>query len=244
MAGPGPLEDHGSVSAAAGPVLSIIVPIAPGDLAWSGLLPQLLPLPPDCELLLVTATGGDGMERNAPVAAPAPERTRWLHATLGRASQQNAGAAQASGALLWFLHCDSRPDARAVGTARALDSRFDALGWFALSFHDGGMAHRLNAWGATLRARGGLPFGDQGLLLPAARFRALGGFDPSLPRGEDLDLVVRARSAGLRLQQLPGTVATSARRYHARGWWRTTAEHLGLTWSLARAARQRVREAP
>jgi hypothetical protein len=56
-----------------------------------------------------------------------------LQAAAGRALQQNAGAAAARGALLWFLHCDSRPDARALDAAAQQDPAFDALGWFAKS---------------------------------------------------------------------------------------------------------------
>ena len=265
------------------PLLSIIVPIGPGDTAWRALLPCLQPLPSRCELLLVAATpedadlpvgaahgchrgasdrplaadrpegcaagvdcGEDGTLRSQPCAAPTEtqEGGRWLQAAAGRALQQNAGAAAARGALLWFLHCDSRPDARALDAAAQQDPAFDALGWFALAFHDGGWRHAWNAAGANLRARAGLPFGDQGLLLSARRFQALGGFDATLARGEDLDLVVRAHAAGLRLQRLPGTVATSARRYRAHGWIRTTARHLWLTLRLLHAARRRVGSVP
>ena len=88
------------------------------------------------------------------------------------------------GDVLLFLHADSRPDARVLRTVASLSPDFDALGWFRLRFHDGNALLRLNALGANLRSRlVGLPFGDQGLLLPAARFRALGSFDESLPRG-------------------------------------------------------------
>ena len=216
--------------------LSVIVPVGRGDQDWRSLLPCLATLGGDCELLVVAADDQVG-----PQAADALPPLRWLAAPAGRANQQNAGAAAARGALLWFLHCDSRPDARALQAAASLPASFDALGWFRLGFHDGGPLLALNALGANLRSRAGLPFGDQGLLLPAAGFRALGGFDPRLQRGEDLDLVVRARAAGTALVRLPGTVATSARRYRDAGWAATTLRHLWLTATLFRAARRRAR---
>ena len=55
-----------------------------------------------------------------------------------------------------------------------------------------GLAMQLNAAGANLRSRWlGLPFGDQGLVLPRASFERLGGFDPALRYGEDHALVWR-----------------------------------------------------
>lgn len=215
-----------------------MVPVGPGDGAWRALLPCLAGLETDCEVLLVAPTG----DASSSEAATLPQ-ARWLQAPAGRASQQNAGAAAARGALVWFLHCDSLPDATALRCAAALPPGFDALGWFGLAFHDGDARHALNAAGANLRARCGLPFGDQGLLLPAQRFRELRGFDPQLPRGEDLDLVVRARAAGLRLQRLPGTVTTSARRYQRHGWAATTLRHLWLTATLLCASRRHLRDA-
>src|SRR5690606_30436461 len=135
---------------------SVIVPVGRGDQDWRSLLPCLATLGGACELLAVAADDQVG-----PQAADALPPLRWLAAPAGRANQQNAGAAAARGALLWFLHCDSRPDARALQAAASLPASFDALGWFRLGFHDGGPLLALNALGANLRSRAGLPFGDQ-----------------------------------------------------------------------------------
>ena len=160
-----------------------------------------------------------------------------LHAPRGRAAQQNAGAAATQRPWLWFLHADSRPDEATFAALRDFIARDEAaLGWFRLRFDDTQIpALRLNAAGANWRSRRlGLPFGDQGLVLPRAMFERLGGFDPSWPYGEDLALVRRARRAGLPLRELPATLTTSARKYAERGWWRTTARHLWLTAALMR----------
>jgi GT2 family glycosyltransferase len=99
----------------------------------------------------------------------------------------------------------------------------------------------LNAGGAWLRSRWlGLPFVEQGLVLPRGIFAALGGFDTTLAHGEDHDLVWRARRGGLRLRPLRAPLYTSARRYAACGWLRTTTEHLAMTaqqaWRFSRPA--------
>lgn len=219
------------------PAIGIVVPVAPDDAAWRRLLPRLAPLHGRCEIIIAA-----GQPRPDALPTVPDMQLKWIESAPGRARQQNAGARAVRARLLWFLHADSLPDGRAIASMLRLDpDRFDALGWFDLRFHDGNAAHRLNALGANLRSRLlSLPFGDQGLVLPTARFDALGGFDESLARGEDLDLVVRARHARIPLRKLAGAIATSARRYRTEGWLRTTATHLRLTRSLRRDALGRL----
>ncbi|MBU3937071.1 MAG: glycosyltransferase, partial [Proteobacteria bacterium] len=66
----------------------------------------------------------------------------------------------------------------------------------------------------------GLPYGDQGLFLAAARFQAMGGFR-EIPLLEDLDLVLRLRKKG-RLALLTTPALTSSRRWQRLGFVRTT----------------------
>jgi hypothetical protein len=92
----------------------------------------------------------------------------------------------------------------------------------------------LNTIGANLRSRWlGLPFGDQGLLMPRRVFEALGGFAERHQGGEDHAMVWSARRSGVPLQALRAPIFTSARKYAHRGWWATTAEHLRLTCAQA-----------
>jgi GT2 family glycosyltransferase len=218
--------------AAVEPVLSIVIPAGPGDRDWAALLDDL-PAGDDIERLLVLAEGDQ--------LSVTPLGTRVLTAPAGRARQINAGLREARGATVWILHADSRITADAVAAARRAALGFargsaPALCWFDLAFHDGPRAMAVNALGANLRSRWfGLPFGDQGFLAPRALFESLGGFDLAVGRGEDHAFVHAARRAGLPLRRLPGRVATSARRYIEQGWWRTTREHLRLTWQQRRA---------
>jgi hypothetical protein len=216
-------------------VLSVVIPAGPGDREWTALLDDL-PASDDLERLLVLAEGDP-----LPVTPPG---TRVLTAPAGRARQINAGLAAAHGGTVWVLHADSRIDAETLAVARHAAAGFarcdaPALCWFNLTFHDGPRAMAINAFGANLRSRWfGMPFGDQGFLAPRALFESLGGFDPSVGRGEDHAFVHAAQRAGLPLRRLPGRVATSARRYVEQGWWRTTREHLVLTWRQSRAFSQ------
>ena len=223
--------------------LSVIVPLAPGETEWQELLLQLAELPDGSEVIMVRA---DATPRPAPEYWPSSLRYRDCHAEPGRAGQQNLGARLATGHWLWFLHADSR---LRPGCLRELQNFVtagsDALGWFELAFrHDGPPLSALNAVGANWRSRWlGLPFGDQGLVLPRHCFEALRGFDERAPYGEDHLLVWSARRAGLPLRGIPAVLETSARKYAQHGWLRTTLQHARRTvaqaWPRWRAARRR-----
>lgn len=142
---------------------------------------------------------------------------------------------------LWFLHADSVPCASTLASAIAFAKQNQAfLGWFRLAFSsDGPALTALNAMGANLRSRWlGLPYGDQGLIVPSTWFRQLGGYREDLKRGEDLDFVVRAKRAGLALKALDGTIMTSARRYARQGWLATSCQHQWAALKLIQQARR------
>ncbi len=150
---------------------------------------------------------------------------RIVTAPRGRGTQLAAGIAAARGDFLLLLHADTRladgwaEVARrfmAAGTARAGYFRF------ALASDDprARRLERLVAW----RCRWlGLPYGDQGLLIPRALLDAVGGVRP-LPLMEDVDL---ARRIGRRrLVALAADATTSAARWERDGWRRRSARNL------------------
>ena len=205
--------------------LSVIVPLAPAETEWRGLLQQLTALPAGSEVIVVRA---DDESWPAPDGWPTQLRYRQCHGEPGRARQQNLGARLASGHWLWFLHADSRlrPDSLRE-LQRFLAEGTDALGWFQLAFRtDGPRWTALNAAGANFRSRWfGLPFGDQGLVLPRHCFDALGGFNEAASYGEDHLLVWAARHADLPLRGIDALLETSARKYAQHGWLATTFKH-------------------
>lgn len=219
--------------------LSVIVPVGRGDAISPVLRAQLQSLPHVVELHIVFADSGDAARMEATLSTDAAAAPQWRCqvASPGRAAQQNAGAHAATGRWLWFLHADSELAANTVPQLAAFLRRDEAaLGYFDLRFLDDGPAWMsLNTLGAWLRSRWfGLPFGDQGLLMPRARFEQMGGFDTALQSGEDHDLVWRARRAGLPLRPLHAALYTSARKYAHHGWLTTTTAHLQATWRQAR----------
>jgi GT2 family glycosyltransferase len=215
--------------------LSVIVPLGPGDRVDRVLRARLDDRPDDCELILSAAsTPGHEMPRGSKV----------ILGPAGRARQLNRGAEASGARWLWFLHADSRiePDAieRALAFARGHPGVI-GYGWLRF-LTDGPALTRLNALAANLRSRlFRLPYGDQGLCIEADTLKALGGFREELERGEDLDLVVRARETGVPIRPMGLTVATSARRYDESGWLRTSWRHQLAARRLILNARNRAR---
>ncbi len=223
----------GSMTAPPVPLLSVVIPVGPGDEAWRALLPALLPEVAGRGEVLLSAT------------TPAPEdlgrvtaggEVRWCDGPAGRARQQNRAAARARGRFLWFLHADSAPVPGTVPILLGALARDPGAMWyFDLHFQaDGPRAVLLNEAGAWVRSRAlGLPFGDQGLALARDRFEALGGFREDVPYGEDHLLVWAARRAGCAVRPIGLPLGTSARRYREQGWLRTTARFAARTWAQA-----------
>jgi len=208
----------------------VVVPFAPRETEGELLLQRLHTWLRNAEIVLVRVNGC-----TLPVEVSNCEDSTSVHVVAsppGRARQMNVGAHAARGQWLWFLRADSHIFARTSAALEAFIERGDAaLGYFDLRYRDDGPALMwLNALGANLCARWlGLPFGDQGFVLPASWFERLGGYNEGAAYGEDHLLVRRAHAAGLPLRRVGAPLASSARKYAKHGWWRTTAWHLVLT---------------
>ncbi len=154
---------------------------------------------------------------------------RVIRAPRGRGQQLAAGAAAARGAWLLFLHADTRLPAGWTGAVqRHMQDHPDQAASFRLSFDVKGPMPRIVAAWANLRSRlFALPYGDQGLLIPGALYRRVGGH-PEIPLMEDVAL---ARALSGRIRLMPLAVTTDAARYRRRGWLRQGARNL---WRQAR----------
>lgn len=177
-----------------------------------------------CEIVVA-----DGGSTDATLTLAQAAGARIVAAPRGRAAQMNAGAAAARGEHLLFLHADSelpaptllREALAALRTGVAAHGRTCA-GHFALRFTRRAAGHALfyrYLEEKTALNRPGTINGDQGLLLRADFFRALGGFDERLPFLEDARIASRIFERG-RWLLLPGLLHTSARRFEAEGAYR------------------------
>lgn len=208
---------------AAGPLLSIVVPVRGDSTPLAALLDQV-PARPGLQVIVSSTGAADA--RSDRLRAGRPD-VRWIDGPPGRGLQLNAGAAEATGRWVWFVHADSQLPDGWFACFEGLDPREDVAG--------GAFAFRLDspAWQArwleravALRVRlFGLPYGDQGIFVRRSVFHSMRGFLP-IPLMEDVEFMRRLKRQG-RVVHLSQGMVTSARRWEQRGWVRQSLSNLG-----------------
>lgn len=148
-----------------------------------------------------------------------------LCAAQGRGRQLAAGADAAGGDWLLFVHADT---VLAPGWLEAAQHHMQAAPGSAACFRfrldDAAWQARWIERGVALRVRlFGLPYGDQGLLLPRSLYEAAGEYAP-LPLFEDVDLLRRVG----RPELLAADAVTSAERWRRDGWFGRSARNMAL----------------
>lgn len=213
-----------------GVALSIIVPMLNEASALPVLLAQLAHWRArGCEVVLVDGGSTDGSAAMARAAG-----FTVVDAERGRARQMNAGAVQAGGEVLLFLHADTQLPTDADAAVRgALDD--EACDWGRFNVRISGRLPMLRVVAALMNLRScatGIATGDQAMFVRREAFEAVGGF-PLQPLMEDIELsrrlLRRSRPACLRAR-----VTTSGRRWEQRGVWRTIVLMWRLRWAYWR----------
>lgn len=140
----------------------------------------------------------------------------------GRAVQQNAAAAVATGDVFLFLHVDNWLEPRAIDQIRsALADSQVVFGAFRQRIEARGLAYRVLEWGNEQRIRWlKLPYGDQGIFVRRDIFTACGSF-PEIRLMEDVALVRQLRRHSKPVL-LPGPLHVDARRWQRHGLLRQT----------------------
>lgn len=175
----------------------------------------------DDELVVV-----DGGSTDASAEIATRFANRVLHSAPGRARQMNAGALEAKGTWLWFVHADSQllPAHRA-----ALESLPDSALWgrFAVRLSGQRAMYSVIALLMNLRSRlTAIATGDQAIFVRREVFDEVGGF-ADLPLMEDIALCAQLRRKARPCCARPALV-TSSRRWQQNGVWKT----IWLMWSL------------
>ncbi len=170
----------------------------------------------------------DGGSQDATISLAQSLADQVITAPRGRAVQMNAGAAQAHGDILLFLHADCRLPAAAdrlitdgLNRAQKTWGRFDVqlTGERAL----------LRVVAAMMNCRSrltGVSTGDQGLFVTRTLFEAAGKF-PQIPLMEDVALTQLLKRYGAPLN-LRHRMTVSGRRWEKHGVLRTVL----LMWRL------------
>lgn len=204
--------------------LSIVLPVLNEAAIIAPALARLQPLRERSAEVIVA----DGGSHDQTPALALPLADAVIRAATGRASQMNAGAAQARGDVLLFLHADTElPDGadalilENVLRTGALWGRFDVR--LSGSHPLLRLVERMMNWRSRLT---GICTGDQAIFVTRDAFAGTGGF-PEQQLMEDIAFSRRMKRLGPPLCLRPAAV-TSSRRWERSGMLRTVL----LMWRL------------
>jgi len=206
------------------PTLSVIMPVLNEAPGLAAALQALQPLRARGVQIIVV----DGGSTDESAACACLYGVQVIHSARGRALQMNAGAQQASGDILLFLHADTQLVLNADALIRQALAAGSAV-WGRFDVRIVGKPRFLRVIAAFMNARSrwsGIATGDQAMFMTREAYLAVGGF-PAQPLMEDIEMSVRmcklSRPACLR-----ECVITSGRRWETHGVWST----LVLMWRL------------
>jgi rSAM/selenodomain-associated transferase 2 len=205
-------------------VLSVIIPCLNEADGIAESLQALAPLRTrGAEIVIVD---GGSTDNTLDVARPLADQV--ISAPRGRALQMNAGAAQARGDLLLFLHADCRLPVAADGViVDGLNRARKTWGRFDVTLT--GSHPLLRVVGAMMNLRSrltGIATGDQGIFVTRSLFEAAGRF-PEIALMEDIALSQKLKTFGRPLA-LRHRITASGRRWEKHGVFNT----IFLMWRL------------
>lgn len=160
----------------------------------------------------------DGGSTDGTISLAQAQKATVISSLKGRAKQMNAGAAIATGDILYFLHADSFPpngydryiwhEVQKGNKAGCFRMRFDSNHWWL----------RLASWLTQFpwRACRG---GDQSQFITKALFYELGGYNEAYVIYEDNDLINKLYERK-EFVVINKKLTTSARRYRENGTWK------------------------
>lgn len=224
-------------------MISVVMPTLNAECGIAPALAALIPATVDGLVREVVVADGGSTDRTLEIAEAAG--TEIVRCEPGRGRQLIAGAGRARFPWLLFLHADTVLEPGWHGEAATFIEHVEsgrelpAAAAFRFALDDAGFRPRLLEAGVALRcALLRLPYGDQGLLVPARLYRQLGGYRP-WPLMEDVDLVRRLGRS--RIILLRSRALTSAARYRRDGYGRRVVRNLScLTLYFAGLPVQRI----
>lgn len=196
-------------------MISVVIPAYNEERALPDTLARLCSQPGDYEVILVDGGSTDDTRS----IAGRHRDLRIMRAPKGRASQMNAGAANARGEWLLFLHADTLLPKNGLAQIAGLP-REVAAGGFRHRFSGRGFGLWFISLVDNIRCtRSRIIFGDQAMFIRRSLFSHLGGF-PDVQRLEDVrfceNLVKHTRPV-----LLDQAVVTDSRKFVQHGVWRS-----------------------
>jgi rSAM/selenodomain-associated transferase 2 len=210
-------------------MISVIIPTLNAERTLVHTLAALVPAVVDGVVQEAILVDGGSTDETRAIAEAAG--THLVEARPGRGSQLDAGAREARGDWLLFLHADTVLEPGWAEEAQNFMERVEsgrrgqAAASFCFALDDDGLMPCLIESLVGLRCHFlALPYGDQGLLISRNLYNRLGGFRP-LPLMEDVDLVRRLKRR--ELVMLKSRAVTSGERYRREGYLARSLRNFG-----------------
>ena len=170
----------------------------------------------------------DGGSEDKTVELARHKADKVIQTTAGRALQMNAGASQAKGEILWFIHADTQvPVHAAQQILKVFQNQNNYWGRFDVQLSGKQFIFRIVEKLMNLRSCiTGIATGDQGIFVRRNCFVAIGGFRP-IPLMEDIEISRRLKEWS-RPCCIRDKIVTSSRRWEKNGIFPT----ILLMWRL------------
>lgn len=196
-------------------MISVIIPTFNEEKALPATLEHVFLQTGDYEIIVVD---GGSTDNTLEILEQYPT-VKLLTAPKGRASQMNAGAQEANGEWLLFLHADTHLPNGALECIENVSSNKNIdTGGFKHQFSGTAWGLRLISWLHNFRCRCTRVFyGDQAMFVRKALFNKLGGF-PDTKKLEDLLLGEKLASV-TQPYILDKYVITDSRKFEKKGIW-------------------------
>ena len=194
------------------PPLSVVIPTLDEAADIGRIVAELHAQDAPCEIVVADGGSADGTAEAARAAG-----ATVISAPRGRGQQLRAGAAAAEGAVLLFLHADSRLGSGALSALlRGLEESPAAVGGNFRILFDGGQLFDRRLERAYAWWRGfGRYYGDSGIFVRREAYEAIGGIRP-IALMEDYDFARRLEAAGPTLCIDEPPLVSSSRRFRRR----------------------------
>ncbi len=202
------------------PSCSIILPVLREASLVNDVIDHLRGLENNNETEIIVV---DGDPEGTTLTAITRDNVIKLGSPRGRGRQMNAGAREAKGKILLFLHADTELPLNALRLiAAAMKDKRYVAGAFDLGIRSERLIFRLIESAASLRSRATrIPFGDQAIFVRKDYFEKIGGYK-DIPIMEDVEIMKRIKKRGDTILIVRQRVHTSSRRWEKEGILRCT----------------------
>ena len=198
-------------------MISVVIPVFNEQKALPATLNALRQQPGEFETIVVD---GGSSDRTLKILTLYPW-VKVISASKGRAQQMNAGACDAVGEWLLFLHADTLlPDGALARLHEWRDQREIEAGGFWHRFSGERCSLRLISWIDNWRCRNSrIIYGDQAMFVRRQLFMTLGGFSEQAVM-EDVEFCERLNQF-TKPTLVRDPVITSSRKFEQMGVWRS-----------------------